>query len=786
MWWTGLLELLNGKTNQAISPSDRPAIYDAIIGVMERPEWRLPPSQFSALKDRSNPSLNSRSASSTSLASDTSDFLTDSVNHNVRNIFVQNLLSQMTFVVERMSERQTPATTVSFCGKTCAYAFFFCPDIADILVRLWSPSIDLLFRVLMENGFNRSANFEETSNKILAAFPPGLKALQLTSVASVYKRLKPAVKPPLGTEHVDWTGYWTKRWSGRESDLFYVFAKHFHLLVVEFLPETPSKKERLCAPGLVFVHAQLLSNLDATIHRHVALPEDPQAGPSNITFDDVLSDPDTAVPALPVAPLSNANRLMSENRIIMLLRDMLSDRGQHPFSARQTFAEGFSDLMKAAAKRTSMYNQGSCYTLCDFLEEALVLLVRYEQADPENACVDWPFWLQVWKKMADSHNTSTEIRLYALIFSLWQSLSLDPLRKREVCFDFLLHPEFFHSRFNHWCPLVRAYFMRLVAWRVARYDGEGNMRDLDIYDVLSERLHTVYSHFLYLREAAMSSNKLMPSTAPSYPIPGRRLIIVLTDPGLSVAHRSFLTLDGIDSQHSAAFRPHGFSSADLRPASASSGSEEDGDEVPGKKFGFLRTIIGTSKQTRTKSESPSRKDPLANARASSLPRPPKPTAEPQDAERDGSNTKPWQKCFRFSIEMPERRRDLGQLPAPSPPQMRLFPPRLPLPAQQLLISQSTSVKPSFDSASTSSGGSASVAHGIDPTGTAGRNIDIKPIEPAGKQKASASYAGRALAEWALVVGECQAFFERRKGEGVPGNAWVETPMLGVEVFRRPL
>ena len=37
----------------------------------------------------------------------------------------------------------------------------------------------------------------------------------------------------------------------------------------------------------------------------------------------------------------------------------------------------------------------------------------------------------------------------------------------------------------------------------------------------------------------------------------------------------------------------------------------------------------------------------------------------------------------------------------------------------------------------------------------------------------------------IVVGECQSFFDRRKNEGVSENKLVETPAMGVEVFRRP-
>jgi hypothetical protein len=50
--------------------------------------------------------------------------------------------------------------------------------------------------------------------------------------------------------------------------------------------------------------------------------------------------------------------------------------------------------------------------------------------------------------------------------------------------------------------------------------------------------------------------------------------------------------------------------------------------------------------------------------------------------------------------------------------------------------------------------------------------------------AEAKYAGRALAEWALVVKECNNFVERRKAEGVPSLKLMEVPTLGVESFRK--
>lgn len=59
-----------------------------------------------------------------------------------------------------------------------------------------------------------------------------------------------------------------------------------------------------------------------------------------------------------------------------------------------------------------------------------------------------------------------------------------------------------------------------------------------------------------------------------------------------------------------------------------------------------------------------------------------------------------------------------------------------------------------------------------------------PVPSAYDQVVASKYAGRALAEWAHIVSECDSFFARRRDEGVPSDRAVETPNLGVESFRK--
>jgi hypothetical protein len=494
-WWTGLLDMIAGLHNQSISGTDRPVILEAIVGIMERSEWRLTP-DFSPLAKKGDNNVTALSQSTLSLSSTSSDFLVESVQHNVKNMFIQNLLAQMRFVVDKMSLRHAPASLVQFCGKTCAFAFFFCPGIADILVRLWGPSQersrsspdglkgfndamksyqDTLRRVLVESGIEKFERLDEMSRSIAHGFPSELRRLALTSLPKMMRELRKPAMIPLATNQVAWHGPWLKRWSGTDSDLFYTFVKQFHVLLLDFLPAETSARERMCAPGVLMIHAQILTNLDATVHRNTNQFEDFTQGPGSNTFDDIL-DPDATAPPMPMSP-TNATRLMAENRLIMLIRDFLLTE-RYPIPVRHFFAEAFCDILKASAKRISVYDNSAQFLLCDFLEEALAIIIRYEHLPTTSGLVlDWPFWLSVCKSIQQSSYTASEIKLYSFLYTVWVVVCGNADRRRQTC-EFLLDAEVFESRFNHWCPMVRAYYMRLLCWRLARFDGEAGEDDM--------------------------------------------------------------------------------------------------------------------------------------------------------------------------------------------------------------------------------------------------------------------------------------------------------------------
>lgn len=476
-WWTGLLEMLNGKHNQSISGTDRPVYLEAVVGIMTRPEWRIA-FPVSHPSDSLPMSLQhtSSSLSDSSDRSSGSDFLLESIHHNIRNIFIQNLLAQMAFVVERMSMRHAPASLVAFCGKACAYAFFFCPGVADILVRLWNTPASSYQRVFVESCVDRSSSMRSFTQDMATGFPLALQSLSFHSHIPLVRYLRQKPDVPVDTNQIPWHSPWVSRWCGRDTDLFFVFVKFVHILYADSMPRGVDKEKRILAPGFLPIHAQLLVVLENTLHK--------QAGPQMVdnshstaatTFDDFIEGADATVSALPLGA-ANSHRSMAENRLIILLRDFLSESSVEPNRARLLYAESFCGVIKTAVQRISLYNHNACFLLCDFMEEVIPIITKYSQSI-EMVLFDWSFLLEMCRQMMQSHNSLTEVRVFSFIFCMWNTWVASEERKADLCLNFLLHESWFYHYFNHWSSMVRSYFHRLLCWRMARLNDEPSPLD---------------------------------------------------------------------------------------------------------------------------------------------------------------------------------------------------------------------------------------------------------------------------------------------------------------------
>ncbi|KAH1491000.1 hypothetical protein KXV92_000260 [Aspergillus fumigatus] len=789
-WWTGLLEMLNGKNNQSISGTDRPVYLEAVVGIMMRPEWRIP---FPMPPNRDEPP-NSLHHASTSISessdSSGSDFLIESIHHNIRNIFVQNLLSQMAFVVERMSMRHAPASLVAFCGKACAYAFFFCPGVADILVRLWNTPASIFRRILADSGVERCRNIRAFTQDLGLNFPIALRTLCFHSHTPLVRYLRQKPDVPLSTAQIQWQSPWVSRWCGRDTDLFFVFVKYIHILYADALPTDIEKPKRILAPGLLPIHAQVLVVMEDTLYKQSSpqMPESTHTAAA-ITFDDFIEGADATVSALPLGS-ANSHRSMAENRLIILLRDFLSESSLEPQRARLLYAESFCNIMKAAAQKTSLFDHNACFLLCDFVEEVLPILTRYSQA-VDMELFDWKFWLSACRQMMRSHNSLTEVRVFSFLFCVWGMWITSEERKADLCLDFLLDESLFYHYFSHWSPMVRAYFQRLLCWRVCRFNGEPSPLDSTIYETVWNRLQRVW--FYYRDFQANAERELKPplSSAPCSPAPGRRIIIIRCDNHITPPSL-FVSFDRV---------------VPPAPTELTVGSKGDdfseSQAAPKRRWNLLKAMFGSSSSIRNNDDAspPSTSSEDSDSRSHDTMNGTEKNSDdhlrPQNGTGESSRPKtPHQPyTFKFSLEWMDR----PQWPSKN---KRLYGPCLPVGAQLHLQLRGYLDRPVDDASEYASAidfderektdcrledaaSDKEIQGPAQDAADGGKTLGLRNTRCLAKDGVVASkYAGRALAEWAQIVTECDSFFARRRDEGVPCDRMVETPMLGVEGFRK--
>lgn len=266
----------------------------------------------------------------------------------------------------------------------------------------------------------------------------------------------------------------------------------------------------------------------------------------------------------------------------------------------------------------------------------------------------------------------------------------------------------------------------------------------EIHEALADRLNTSWAQYVYLRAEAEMREKALPSSAPCSPAPARRLIIIRTDSqplhtNILASFDKLLSPSPRDQTTPYTYRRHSTILNNIPPV--------DSPPQNKKRWSILKSLLGTPGNSRPGEVTPpaSADDStmsLDNVNIEGLPIRNKTTSP-----KSRPTTPPHQSfSFKFSLEWLER-------PTWPSKNKKLSAPALPAPAQVLL----------------------QIHQGVRP--------EVKPEKPKGEDLGTAKYAGRALAEWALIVTECQNFFERRKEEGVPTNRLVETPTLGVESFR---
>lgn len=352
--------------------------------------------------------------------------------------------------------------------------------------------------------------------------------------------------------------------------------------------------------------------------------------------------------------------------------------------------------------------------------------------------------------------------------------------------------------------------------------------------MVASRLKTIWAHYLHLREEAGLHGRYLPSTAPCYPTPGKKFMIIRTE--------ITAPLENV---------PMGFDSIGKVPSFDEFTEPVSVDDaLQAKPDGKKKwALLGLNKVLPLKGDPKSHDDDAERGSRLSLPPPKAQKTSGRRASRTSSRSSESPSraespiidaplyIFRFVLNW--------YPPAAMPPAERILThPRLPSPAQSWVstrrgsgteppaappitrrISGSTQVglinearnaspldgsEPATGRASISSVFTRTTGDKSSPGGSERPTLNLtlpdggvtespssscsldsleaegntQPVKPTGEFARCAVYSGRALAEWSIVVHECNTFAERRREEGVLALADVEVPTLSLENYRR--
>ena len=275
---------------------------------------------------------------------------------------------------------------------------------------------------------------------------------------------------------------------------------------------------------------------------------------------------------------------------------------------------------------------------------------------------------------------------------------------------------------------------------------------------LRERLEETWRQFLDIQQVAAREGQTTPSTTPCSPAPSRQLFI-LRDDVQAVPSGMFLSFEGILSsgsnakanpyekhslQRVSAFQPSIPSPAEDRRTSAGGGK---------RKWSLLRSIMPFTSTLSGISDQKAFPSPSGHLDISSPARPHTSGGSSNPLANDNRTDKapvvPYRTLsFKFSLEWVDKKAYTYAK------ERHLSAPKLPPLAEAYAKRLET-----------------------------GQDLH-RLCKPNILAPGHAKYAGRALAEWNLLVTECRNFLERRRAEGVPSFQMVEIPSLSVEPFRK--
>lgn len=289
-------------------------------------------------------------------------------------------------------------------------------------------------------------------------------------------------------------GPWCVRWASLDSvDLFASFLRHYLTLCAEIFHDKPilaaDELHVYALPGFlcVFTHAYEIMDyqLRQKAFRRRQQDQLPRRQPSldsvmptsrDASYSEAFPSSFTAFQRAG----SQASHARTPQKLFRVLRDFIvNTRSVGEMLIRTTVVRCSENVLKILVCRTRLLET----YLVDKVLEMFVRFVRSVEAPASKAAVadfcsveiDWAFWIGTCFKLLGSRNISCELRGLSILYQCWDYIpdyqlgtyggaAYQPV-KSELATR-LVSDRCWASFFGHYLPLVRAFYVRLLVWKV--------------------------------------------------------------------------------------------------------------------------------------------------------------------------------------------------------------------------------------------------------------------------------------------------------------------------------
>ncbi|RIB16117.1 hypothetical protein C2G38_2247229 [Gigaspora rosea] len=191
------------------------------------------------------------------------------------------LMTTLHYAIDRLNQKGVYSNVISFCARVLALCFFKIPGVGFALLQALPVCKSHIRRILKETVGEEDPSIDSISkqnDKISSLFPGHLKILCFLNLRTWLRQFENA-KRIWGDPPIEMTGNWIRRWQSDDSELFFSFYKHYHIVlksyIISYLSTSTSPKlmtppfQYITAPGYVHLASFFLLKVESLIHRNI-------------------------------------------------------------------------------------------------------------------------------------------------------------------------------------------------------------------------------------------------------------------------------------------------------------------------------------------------------------------------------------------------------------------------------------------------------------------------------------------------------------------------------------